>query len=163
MNEWMKKHSCMIFLVSSLTPDEYCRHSNETSINKTVLHDRKKRLSLSLTGRNVNLTKKVVPCFPREMSMYWHSLGCVRVLRIWKRPRILMELGVRGSPLLPHTSWGSGEAKKVKAPSSASLRGCMVSLMFTTSAQGVYAAQGRRKITCKKKKKTQHFHHYQYI
>lgn len=86
------------------------------------------------------------------MSMYWHSLGCVTVLRIWKRPRILMELGVRGRPLLPHTSWGSGEAKKVKAPSSASLRGCMVSLTFTTLAQGVHAVQGGRKIICKKKR-----------
>lgn len=43
----------------------------------------------------------------------------------WKRPRILMELGVRGRPLLPHTSWGRAEAKKVKAPSWASLSGLM--------------------------------------
>lgn len=63
------------------------------------------------------------PCFPLEISTYWHSLGWVMVLRIWKRPKILMELGVRGSPLLPQTSCGRAEAKKVKAPISASFKG----------------------------------------
>lgn len=72
----------------------------------------------------IQLTRlTAVPCFPLEIATYWHSLGWVMVLRIWKRPRILMELGVRGSPLLPQTSWGRAEAKKVEAPSWASLRG----------------------------------------
>lgn len=62
------------------------------------------------------------------MSTYWQSLGCIIVLRIWNRPRILMELGVRGRPLLPQTSWGRAEAKKVKAPSCASLRGLILTL-----------------------------------
>lgn len=34
-----------------------------------------------------------------------------------------MEFGVRGSPLLPQTSCGRAEAKKVKAPISASCKG----------------------------------------
>lgn len=34
-----------------------------------------------------------------------------------------MEFGVRGSPLLPQTSWGRAEAKNVKAPMSASFKG----------------------------------------
>lgn len=34
-----------------------------------------------------------------------------------------MEFGVKGRPLLPQTSFGRAEAKKVKAPSSASFKG----------------------------------------
>lgn len=82
----------------------------------------------------------VVPCFPLDMSTYWQSLGWVTVLRIWKRPRILMELGVRGRPLLPHTSWGRAEAKKVKAPSWASLRGLILPLAWN-SANGKESLQ----------------------
>lgn len=69
-----------------------------------------------------------IPCLPLEMSTYWQSLGWLIVLRIWNRPRILMELGVRGRPLLPQTSWGRAEAKNVKAPSCASLRGLILTL-----------------------------------
>lgn len=39
-----------------------------------------------------------------------------------------MEFGVRGRPLLPQTSCGRAEAKKVKAPSWASLRGLILPL-----------------------------------
>lgn len=75
-------------------------------------------------------TLVVIPCFPLEMSTYWQSLGWVMVLRSWKRPKILMEFGVRGRPLLPQTSCGRAEAKKVKAPSWASLRGFILSVAW---------------------------------
>lgn len=75
-----------------------------------------------LSGLKVQFIIFFIPCLPLEMSTYWQSLGWIKVLRIWNRPRILMELGVRGRPLLPQTSWGRAEAKKVKAPSCASLR-----------------------------------------
>lgn len=85
----------------------------------------------SITRRNTIWIKSAIyhifiPCLPLEMSTYWQSLGWIKVLRIWNRPRILMELGVRGRPLLPQTSWGRAEAKKVKAPSCASLRELIV-------------------------------------
>lgn len=88
--------------------------------------------------------QKAIPCFPLEMSTYWQSLGWVMVLRIWKRPRILMELGVRGSPLLPQTSCGRAEAKKVKAPSWASLRERIVPLAWKTD-KGKQQGENMRK------------------
>lgn len=36
-----------------------------------------------------------------------------------------MEFGVKGRPLLPQTSFGRAEAKKVKAPNSESFKGNM--------------------------------------
>ena len=36
---------------------------------------------------------------------------------------------MRGSPLLPQTSWGSAEAKKVKAPISASFKGNILGVL----------------------------------
>lgn len=70
------------------------------------------------------------PCLPLVMSTYWQSLGWVIVFRIWNLPRIFMELGVRGRPLLPQTSCGRAEAKKVEAPITVSFKG---NIFFTQS------------------------------
>lgn len=101
---------------SSLTPKSRMKQDVRVNFNLDFLND--------MTPQR----QKIIPCFPLVISTYWQSLGWVTVLRIWKRPRILIELGVRGRPLLPQTSWGRAEAKKVKAPSCASLRGFILSL-----------------------------------
>lgn len=76
------------------------------------------------------LLNRYSPCLPLVMSTYWQSLGWVIVLRIWNLPRIFMELGVRGRPLLPQTSCGRAEAKKVEAPITVSFKG---NIFFTQS------------------------------
>lgn len=76
----------------------------------------------------ITLLNRYSPCLPLVISTYWQSLGWVIVLRIWNLPKILMELGVRGRPLLPQTSCGRAEAKKVEAPISVSLKGNIFSI-----------------------------------
>lgn len=76
------------------------------------------------------LLNRYSPCLPLVMSTYWQSLGWVIVLRIWNLPRIFIELGVRGRPLLPQTSCGRAEAKKVEAPITVSFKG---NIFFTQS------------------------------
>lgn len=79
--------------------------------------------NITITKHKISSLNRYSPCLPLVISTYWQSLGWVIVLRIWNLPKILMELGVRGRPLLPQTSWGRAEAKKVEAPISVSFKG----------------------------------------
>lgn len=56
-----------------------------------------------------------LPCLPRITSRYWHKCSSSKSFNFCALPRIAIELGVSGSPLVPHTSPGCSFAKKVRA------------------------------------------------
>lgn len=99
-------------LVSSL--------SNEVPQNWATTIVRSKQINLILVWFHaIFYTIKIYykPCFPLMISKYWQRFWWTIVFNFCERPYIVIELGVRGNPLLPHVSPLCGWAKKVMAPS----------------------------------------------